>query len=102
MPLTTVLYFLLQGGVNITNETRSFNTFYETYRPEPVADSYSSEDLINGGHVSSRSRFFGAIDIIITGEVCLFTLPRDAYSQIYNRRVMSVGRLGALINISGA
>jgi hypothetical protein len=95
------LYFLLQGGVNITNETRSFNAFYETYRPEPVADGYSSKDIINDGHVSSRSRFFGAIDIIITGEVCPFTLHCDAYSQTYTRRVMSVGRLGALINISG-
>jgi len=91
MLLTTGLQFLLQGGVNITNETRSFNAFYETYRPEP-------EDLINGGHVSSRSR---PIDIIITGEVCPFTLHCETYSQLYDRRVMSVGRLGVLINISG-
>jgi hypothetical protein len=57
----------LQGGVNITDEKRSFNAFYETYKSEPVAEGVSPDNLIDGGCVSSR--FFGAIDIIITGEV---------------------------------
>jgi hypothetical protein len=66
------MYFFSQGGVNITDETRSFSAFYETYRTEPVADGDLPDAL------SSASRFFGAIDIIITGEVCPFTMHRGA------------------------
>lgn len=58
--------FLLKGGVNITDETHSFDAFYETYRAEPIAD----EDVERYDQFSLDARFFGAVDIIITGEVC--------------------------------
>jgi len=54
----------VQGGVNITDEDRSFNAFYETYEAEPVIED-DRQDGFASGHAS---RFFGVIDIIITGE----------------------------------
>jgi hypothetical protein len=68
------LRFLSQGGVNITDEKRSFDAFYETYGTEPEADGDLPDRLASGGHISSESRFFGVIDIIITGEVRPFAI----------------------------
>lgn len=64
---------MCKGGVSITDEIHSFNAFYETYKAEPVADG----DVLTDDQFSSNARFFGAVDIIVTGEVCLCYIRSD-------------------------
>ena len=78
---------------------------YETYKPQAMADGdlLLDDDHARDDRFLSDRRFFGAVDIIITGEVRPCRSPDDMQSLMdgNDRRATIVARHGARTSTLG-